>query len=98
MNVSSIVIKAAPEQVKPLLEQLRAAGICDVHFHDAQGRVVVTIEGESIDEEMSKLKLIQGMPHVLSAALAYAYSEQELAHARDRIEMCTDAVPESLKQ
>jgi len=38
-----------------------------------------------------------GMPHVLSAALAYAYSEKELAHARDRIEMCSDAVPESLK-
>ena len=98
MNISSIVVKAAPEQMPQLLAQLKAAGICEVHFHDGAGRIVVTIEGESIDEEMRKIKLIQGMPHVLSAALAYAYSEQELAQARDRIEMCTDAVPESLKQ
>jgi len=98
MNISSIVVKAVPEQMQPLLAELRAAGICDVHFHDAQGRIVVTIEGESVDEEMHKLKLIQGIPHVLSAALAYAYSEQEIAHARDRIEMLTDAVPESLKE
>jgi nitrate reductase NapD len=98
MNISSIVIKSVPEQMQPLLAELGVSDICDVHFHDARGRIVVTIEGESVDEEMRKLKLIQGMPHVLSAALAYAYSEQELASARDRIEMCTDAVPESLKE
>ena len=98
MNISSIVVKAVPEQMQPLLAQFGASDICDVHFHDDQGRIVVTIEGESVDEEMRKLKLIQGMSHVLSAALAYAYSEQELASARERIEMCTDAVPQSLKE
>jgi hypothetical protein len=47
---------------------------------------------------MRKLKLIQGMPQVLSANLAYAYSEQELALAKEHITMIKDAVPDTLKE
>ncbi len=98
MNISSIVVKVVPDRIQQLLAHLKESDICDVHFQDAVGRVVVTIEGESVEEEMRKLKLIQGMPNVISAALAYAYSEKELADASDRIEMCMDAVPASLKE
>ena len=98
MNVSSIVVKTLPEHVQSLIENLRSADFCEVHFHDAAGRIVVTIEGEDISEEMRKLKLIQGMPQVLSADLAYAYSEQELALARKYIAISKDAVPDILKE
>jgi periplasmic nitrate reductase NapD len=98
MNVSSIVVKTLREHEQSVIENLRSTDFCEVHFHDTNGRIVVTIEGEDISEEMRKLKLIQGMPHVLSANLAYAYSEQELALAREHIIMIKDAVPDTLKE
>jgi nitrate reductase NapD len=98
MNVSSIVVKTLPEHVQSVIENLRSTDFCEVHFHDTNGRIVVTIEGEDISEEMRKLKLIQGMPQVLSANLAYAYSEQELALAKEHITMIKDAVPDTLKE
>ena len=98
MNISSIVVKTLPEHVRTVIENLRSTDFCEVHFHDTTGRIVVTIEGEDISEEMRKLKLVQGMPHVLSADLAYAYSERELALAREHITMIKDAVPDSLKE
>ncbi len=77
MNISSIVVKAAPGKGNAVLEGLRESGLCEVHFHDDRGRIVVTIEGRSIDEEMEKLKAIQALPSVVAAHLAYAYSEDE---------------------
>src|SRR5574337_1888546 len=87
MNVSSIVVKTSPDHMQTVLGLLESSDICEVHFHDEQGRIVVTIEGRDIEEEMQKLKQIQGMPHVISAGLAYAYSEKELADAKNHITM-----------
>lgn len=96
MNVSSIVVKTSSERVQDVMDQFGLTGIGEVHFHDAQGRIVVTIEGRSIDDEMEKLKQIQGMPHVISANLAYAYSEQELLDAKTHISVSNKPVPDAL--
>jgi nitrate reductase NapD len=98
MNVSSIVVKTLPERAREVVGRLGSSGICEVHFHDAQGRIVVTIEGRDVNEEMQKLKRIQGLPHIISANLAYAYSEKELADARAHITMMGNAVPDALKE
>ena len=42
----------------------------DVHYTDPSGRVVVTIEATDIDESIDRLQELQGLPRVLSAALA----------------------------
>lgn len=98
MNISSIVVKTAPEQVKPVMDNLRLSGLCEVHFHDEQGRIVATIEGRDVGEEMAKLKAIQGLPRVLSAELAYAYSENELDEAIKNINAAGKPVPDALRE
>jgi nitrate reductase NapD len=98
MNVSSIVVKTASNNVEAVVEHLDSSDICEVHFHDKQGRIVVTIEGKDIEEEMQKLKKVQGMPHVISASLAYAYSEQELADAMKHITANGKPVPDALRE
>ena len=40
----------------------------------AKGKIVVTIEGANIDEEMSKMKKIEQIPHVICADMMMAYS------------------------
>ncbi|MGE5237971.1 MAG: chaperone NapD [Chloroflexota bacterium] len=75
MNISSVVVKTAPEHLDTVLETLRGSDLCEVHFHDDSGKIIVTLEGSSIGEEMVKMKEIMNLPHVLSATLAYSYSE-----------------------
>ena len=99
MNISSLVVKVLPVNMEPALEALKRSGLCDIHFHDRQkGTVVVTIEGKDTGEEMDKMKAIEKLPHVLGAALVYAYSEAELdAAVRMIAERTGSPVPEGLK-
>ena len=98
MNISGVVIKTLTENAGSLLKDLGSSGLCDVHFHDELGKIIITIEGESISEEMEKLKVIQNMPHVISASLAYSYNEGELSDAEHLFENKGDAVPDALKE
>jgi nitrate reductase NapAB chaperone NapD len=86
MNVSSIAVKAAPEHLEEVIYDINSLKLCEVHFYDTDGRVVVTIEGESIHDQMGTLKRIQDIRFVLSASLVYSYCEDELAKALGQIE------------
>ncbi|ACZ11764.1 chaperone NapD [Sulfurospirillum deleyianum] len=96
MNISSIVVQAKPLHVKALIDLFDASDFCDYHFSDENtGKIVLTIEGENIDEEMQKLKKIEATPHVISATMMMAYSEDELDIEREKLQNA-DAVPSVL--
>lgn len=87
MNISSIVIQTKPQYVEEIIAVCEASDFCDYHFHDVEkGKIVVTIEGESIDEEMAKMKKIEQIPHVICADMMMAYSEDELDAEREKLE------------
>ncbi len=86
MNVSSIVVKTAPEHVKEVINIINSYDLCEVHFKDEDSKIVVTIEGESINEQMKSMSLIQNIPEVLSANLMFSYCEDELSEALEHIE------------
>lgn len=98
MNISSLVVKTAPERVGEVADSLKSSGLCDVFFQDPGGTIIVTVEGSGGDEEIERMKAIQKVPHVLSVGLAYAYSEEELTGARGRIRLESSAIPERLKR
>ena len=95
MNVSSIVVQTRPEYLEQVVEDLKNCGVCDYHMHDEIGRIIVTIEGEGVAEELKKLKVIENIPHVASADMQMAYSEDELDDHMDVLEN-SDAVPHML--
>ncbi len=76
MNISSVVIRTRPEHLASVAEELVAQQLGEVHFSDDSGRLVVTIEGDTVGEEKSKLQAIQNLPNVLTADLSYAYSDE----------------------
>ncbi len=79
MNISSIVVQAKPEHIDGILEIVQNATFCDYHFHDKdKGKIILTIEGENVDEEIKKLKIIQSLENVISAEMMMSYSEEEL--------------------
>lgn len=97
MNVSSLVINTAPEHIEKVIDMLGKSGLCEVFFHDTSGRIVVTIEGRDVSEEMRKLKDIQAIEHVASAELVYSYSEHEVMQDLGKINSISDPVPEALR-
>ena len=97
MNVSSHVIKVAPKDLETAIGSLRQSGLCDVFFHDAQGTIVVTIEGKDVGEEMDKMRAIQKMPFVISAALAYCYNETGPDETAAKTSEEDNAVPGALR-
>ncbi len=95
MNISSIVVQTRPEYLVQVIDDLKNCGVCDYHMHDELGRIIVTIEGDGVAEELKKLKVIEAIPHVASADMQMAYSEDELDTHIDVLEN-SDAVPHML--
>lgn len=96
MNISSIVVQTTPKFLDEVVENLKNCEACDYHLHDEKGRIIVTIEGEDVSEELGKLKVIEAIPHVIAADMQMAYSEDEL-DANIKVINETDAVPNLLK-
>lgn len=95
MNISSIVVQTRPEYLESVVQQLKECSVCDYHLHDEMGRVIVTIEGESVKEELEKLRVIEELEHVVCADMQMAYSEDELDNNVEVLNNA-DAVPELL--
>ena len=79
MNISSIVVKTLPEHLEAVKASLIDSGLCDIHFSDELGRIVITVEGDDNADETKKLKEIQQLPHVASADFSYTYSDEDPA-------------------
>jgi len=78
MNISSVVVQTVPKFLDEVVESLKKSDACDYHMHDEKGRVIITIEGADVSEELKKMKVIEMIPHVISAEMQMAYSEDEL--------------------
>jgi nitrate reductase NapD len=85
-NISSIVVQTRPEFLNDVLKELENSNVCDIHFYDEKGRIVVTIEGKDADEEIAKIRIIQSIPHVISAEMHFTYTAEELEKAMKEIE------------
>jgi nitrate reductase NapD len=96
MNISSIVVQTLPKFLDQVVQDLKNCEVCDYHFHDEKGRIIITIEGEDVSEELRKLKIIEAIPHVIAADMQMAYSEDEL-DANIKVINESDAVPNLLK-
>lgn len=95
MNISSIVVQTRPEFIQKVVQELKECQACDYHLHDEKGRIIVTIEGESVKEELEKLRVIEDIEHVIAADMQMAYSEDELENNMQVLNNA-DAVPELL--
>lgn len=95
MNISSIVLHVTPEKTDEVIARIKKEDVCEYHLHDEAGKIIVTIEGANIEEELEKFQYLKHQPDVLSASMAFSYSENELEEARDNLES-VDTLPEWL--
>ncbi len=97
MNISSIVVQTLPQHVEEVIESLKQCEVCDYHFFDKSGKIIITIEGEDVSEELAKLRVIEAIPHIIAADMQMSYSEDELDRHMRVLENA-DAVPKVLDQ
>jgi len=95
MNISSIVVQTVPKHLDEVVQSLKECEVCDYHLHDEKGRVIITIEGEGVKEELAKLRVIEAIPHVVAADMQMAYSEDELDENMEVLSN-SDLVPKML--
>ena len=88
MNISSVIVKTKPEHYDAVYLNLIESNLCDVHFGDKEkGIIIVTIEGESVEEEIKKVTSIEDLPYVISANMHMSYNEEELDKLREGIDL-----------
>ncbi|NOR57796.1 MAG: nitrate reductase [Sulfurimonas sp.] len=95
MNVSSIVVQTVPKFLEEVVQSLKDCEVCDYHMHDEKGRVIITIEGVGVEEELKKLRVVEAIPHVITADMQMAYSEDELNEHMEVLDNA-DVVPKML--
>ena len=95
MNISSVVVQTVPKFLEDVVNSLKNSDACDYHLHDEKGRIIITIEGKDVSEELKKMKIIESIPHVITAEMQMAYSEDELEANMQKLEN-SDVVPKML--
>ena len=96
MNISSIVVQCKSEHYDKVQEWCKKSDVCDFHFGDKQkGKLIVTIEGKDVNEEIEKLKVIQTAPYVISAEMMMTYQEDMLDEEIKKLQE-SNPVPEWL--
>ncbi len=87
MNISSIIVKTLPKNYDAVWLNLQESDLCEVHFGDKEkGIIIVTIEGECVEEEIEKLRAIEEMPFIISADMHMSYCEEELEKMMEDID------------
>ena len=88
MNISSIIVKTLPQNYDAVWLNLQESEICEIHFGDKEkGIIIITIEGECVEEEIQKLQTIEEMPFIISADMHMSYCEEELDKMKEDIDM-----------
>lgn len=86
MNVSSLVITTKAQDADRVIEQLKKSEFCEYHTHK-EGKIVITIEGESVSDEIAIMNRLGAMDMVVNVEMIYSYCEDELEQERDHLEI-----------
>ncbi|MEN8205117.1 MAG: chaperone NapD [Pseudomonadota bacterium] len=78
MNISGILVIVSPQRVESMVDQLNGMDGIDVHHIEAAtGRIVITQEAESINDEVNGLKRIRALPGIILAEMSYHNFEED---------------------
>ncbi len=77
MTIAGVLVVCRPEHLGSLQTTLERFPWAKVHHSQPDGRFVITIESENTDGNMSRLREIQSLPHVILAELVEQYVDEE---------------------
>ncbi len=95
MNIASLLVETQPENVASLIQTINSFPWAEVHHSEQDGRMIVTVEGETSKEDVANFKTIKSLPQVLSASMVEYCFEEEKSISRENID--TAEIPDYLK-
>ncbi len=75
MNIAGVLVHSHPDFIEAVKHSLVTLPGVEVHAVSADGRMVVTVEGESADALADTFRGFNDMSGVLSAAMVYHHFE-----------------------
>ncbi|MCH1919076.1 chaperone NapD [Shewanella sp. A3A] len=75
-HITSLVIHAAQQHQMQLQQHISALAGAEVHACTADGKMIVTVEGESQQAILDQVEAINGLRGVLSSSLIYHQVDQ----------------------
>ncbi|RAX58234.1 hypothetical protein CCZ01_03955 [Helicobacter monodelphidis] len=84
MNISSVIVwfkEGCQQNIRQELAQIQGV---ECHQEEA-GKMIVTIQGENVSDEVKALRCIESLNGVISAEMVYSYSE-EIQTQKNQIE------------
>jgi len=97
MNIASVVVAAKPENLLQVKKRIRALEWAVVHHTDEDGRLIVTIEGETAEKDVERFKFIKNIPDVLNVELIQYTFEDDGDLPDDPKEFESEEVPDYLQ-
>ena len=76
MNISGVLVYAAPKQASSVEEALSVIEGVEVHANES-GKLVVTVEHNNINALADQVMQFQDMPGVMSVAMVYQHNEDD---------------------
>lgn len=76
MNISGVLVYAAPKQADSVAKNLSAIESVEVHAVQ-DGKLVVTVEHNNINALADQVMQFQDMPGVMSVAMVYQHNEDD---------------------
>ncbi len=77
MNISGILVVVSASELEAGIAALKGLPGVEVHHTDgATGRIVVTQEAETVNDEVEGLKRIKALPGVLMSEMVYHYLDE----------------------
>lgn len=78
MNISSVIAITKPQNLEKCIELLKQIKNCEYHIHSEEGKIVLSIESESLDEEINTFKQIESTKFIVSAQMIYSYNDEDM--------------------
>ena len=97
MNIASVVVATKPENLAQVKKEIRALQWAVVHHTDEDGRLIVTIEGETSQEDVERFKYLRNIPDVLNVELIQYTFEEDGDLPEDPSEFESGEVPDYLQ-
>jgi len=83
IHVSGLLVAVRPGHMDEVTRLVASVTGAAVHAHDQAGaRLVLTIEGDSVDAQQGSCALLAGLPGVVAVDLVCHYVDAEDAHGR----------------
>jgi len=77
MKVASLVVRARPQRLAPLRDELAQMPGVEIHAVQPDGRIVVTVEDVDGTYPAESIVSIHNLGGVIGVSLVYEYSDEE---------------------